>query len=97
MISHVVLLKFSTPDSPDIQKVWKKLNSLSGRVPQLRQLNVGANLVNSSRAYDLALVAKFDSLSDLKEYEVHPIHMEAANYARSLASNIISVDFESID
>jgi hypothetical protein len=95
MISHVVLMKFPTPNSPDIKKVCKKLDSLSGKVPQLRQLNVGVNLVKSARAYDLALVAKFDSLSDLEEYEVHPFHMEVAKYARSLASSIIAVDFES--
>jgi hypothetical protein len=97
MISHVVLLKFVTPDSPDINKVCNKLSNLSGKIPQLKKLNVGVNLVKSSRAYDLALVAKFDSLSDLEEYEINPIHVEAAKYARSLASNIISVDFECVD
>jgi hypothetical protein len=97
MIFHIVLMKFPTSSSPDIEKVCKKLTSLSGKVPQLKQINVGVNLVKSARAYDLALVAKFDSLNDLEEYAVHPIHVEAAKYAQSLTSSIISVDFESIE
>jgi hypothetical protein len=94
MISHVVIFKFSDPHSPDVESVYIKLRSLAGKVPQLKRLEVGMNLVHSERAYDLALVAKFDSMQDLEAYEIHPYHKEVAQYVRSIALNIISVDYE---
>lgn len=97
MITHVVIFKFPDPSSSNIENACKKLHSLDGKVPQLKQLEVGVNLVQSARAYDLALVAKFDSLNDLEEYESHPYHQEVAKYVRSIAANIISVDYESMD
>ena len=97
MISHVVIFKFSDPYSQEVENVYKKLQSLSGKVPQLRQLEVGRNIVQSKRAYDLALVAKFDSLQDLEAYEIHPYHKEVARYVRSIAFNIISVDYETFN
>ncbi len=97
MISHVVIFKFESPDSPNIEVACSRLRSLAGRVPQLRSLQVGANLIPSRRAFDLALVARFDCLQDLEDYQVHPYHREVASYMRSVASKIISVDFEDMN
>ncbi len=97
MISHVVIFKFENSQSPDLEIACTRLRSLAGRVPQLRSLEVGTNLVQSSRAFDLALVAKFDSLKDLEDYQIHPYHAEVAKYMRSVTSKIISVDFETMN
>lgn len=57
MITHIVFFKFKDSDSIPIVK--EKLMALEGKVPQLRHLEVGVDVIRSERSFDLALVAKF--------------------------------------
>ena len=61
MITHIVLFKLKDRRPEEITKARKKLMELAGRVPQLRSFEVGADIVRSERAFDLALLAAFDS------------------------------------
>ncbi len=68
---------------------------LKSRIPQLRQLEVGTDVLHSERSYDLALVTKFDSLEELEIYQKHPVHVEMAKYMTSVRESAIAVDYES--
>ena len=94
MIMHIVLFKLKDRRPEEIAKARKKLMELAGRVPQLRSFEVGADIVRSERAFDLALLASFDSLADLQAYQVHPHHVQVGNHMRGLAETIVSVDYE---
>ncbi len=94
MITHIVLFKLKDRRPEEIAKGRKKLMELAGRVPQLRSFEVGADIVRSERAFDLALLATFDSLADLQAYQVHPHHVQVGNHMRGLAETIVSVDYE---
>ena len=94
MITHIVLFKLKDRRPEEIAKARKKLMELAGRVPQLRSFEVGADIVRSERAFDLALLATFDSLADLQAYQVHPHHVQVGNHMRGLAETIVSVDYE---
>ena len=94
MIMHIVLFKLKDRRPEDVAKARKKLMELAGRVPQLRSFEVGANIVHSERAFDLALLATFDSLADLQAYQVHPHHVQVGSHMRGLAETIVSVDYE---
>jgi hypothetical protein len=95
MITHIVFFKLNDRSPASVAEAREVLLGLAGRVPQLRHLDVGANVVPSPRAYDLALVAHFDSLADLEAYQVHPAHVEVADYMASVREAIASVDYES--
>jgi hypothetical protein len=94
MITHIVLFKLKDRRPEEIAKGRKKLMELAGRIPQLRSFEVGADIVRSERAFDLALLATFDSLADLQAYQVHPHHVQVGNHMRGLAETIVSVDYE---
>jgi len=68
---------------------------MKGKVPQLRHLEVGVDVLHSERSYDLALVTKFDSMDDLATYQKHPIHVEVSKYITSVRESAIAVDYES--
>nr|WP_315989306.1 Dabb family protein [Desulforamulus aquiferis] len=68
---------------------------MEGKIPQLRHLEVGADVLHTERSYDLALITKFDSLEDLQTYQVHPVHVEVANYLAKVREAAVAVDFES--
>lgn len=93
MITHIVLFKLADPGN--IQKTRDVLADMKGKIPQLRSLEVGIDVVRSERSYDLALITKFDSLEDLRAYQSHPVHVKVLEYIISVKENIIAVDFES--
>jgi hypothetical protein len=96
MITHIVFFKLFDQSPENVAEAKEKLLSMAGKIPQLRNLEVGVDIVRSERSYDLALVTKFDSLEDLQAYQVHPYHAgEVVPYLRSAASSILAVDYES--
>lgn len=94
MIKHIVLfkLKDSSPDS--IEMTAGVLRGLKGKVDQLRDLEVGIDVVKSARSYDIALVATFDSLEDLEGYQVHPEHKKVIEHMTQVRESQVAVDFE---
>lgn len=96
MITHIVLfrLKDATPEGLDRTK--NVLLSMQGKVPQLKHLEVGINVVPSGRAYDLALITKVDNLEELDAYQVHPVHQDVLAYMKeALREPSVAIDYES--
>ena len=93
MITHIVTFKLN--DATDADACKAMLEGLVGKVPSLRSMVVGINVVDSPRAHTLALIATFDDLAGLEAYQVHPSHQEAATRLRAASSAIAAVDFES--
>lgn len=94
MITHIVLFKLLDRSPASIEKARDVLISLKGKVPQLRHIEVGIDVLHSERSYDLALVTRFDSLEDMKKYQSHPAHVEVAKYLNSVKESSIAVDYE---
>lgn len=95
MITHVVLFKLKDP-SREAAKVAEMLRDLQGKVPVIRDIEVGLDVLKTpDRSYDISLIVKFDSLDGLEAYQVHPAHAEVADYIRSVRQSIAVVDYES--
>ena len=92
MITHIVLFKLI--DRRNAQKARDVLLGMKGRIPQLRHLEAGSDVLHSERSYDLALVTKFDSMEDLKAYQAHPVHVEVLKYMTSVRESSVTVDYE---
>jgi len=97
MITHVVLFKLKDRSPQSIEKARDVLLGLKGKgkIPVLRYLDVGTDVLHSERSYDIALITKFDSMDDLQAYQVHPVHLEVAKYIMAAKESAIAVDFES--
>lgn len=95
MITHIVFFKLLNRDDKLIDAAVDKLLSMEGKIPQIRHLEAGADIVRSERSYDLALLTKFDNMDDLVAYQSHPYHMnEVVPFVKKITSSILSVDFE---
>lgn len=94
MITHVVLMKLQDPNPEVTGKIRAILMALPSQIPQIRHYEVGVNIVSSERAYDMALVSRFDTLADLEIYSKHPAHLEALQYIRSVLVSAVAVDYE---
>ncbi len=96
MVTHIVFFKLGDPSPENVADLKTRLLSMNGKVPQLRHLEVGVDVVRSERSYDLALVTKFDSLEDLGCYQSHPYHAgEIIPYVRRVSESVVAVDYES--
>ncbi|RMG99287.1 MAG: Dabb family protein [Chloroflexi bacterium] len=95
MITHVVMFRLKDRSPENLQKTRNFLLDLDGKIPSLRQLEVGIDLVRSERSYDLVLIAKFDNMAGLHAYQVHPAHVPVVAHMREIAEAAAAVDFES--
>ena len=93
MITHVVMFKLKDPQL--IDEAVERILALEGKIPSLRRMEAGKDLIRAERSYDLALIARFDDLDGLQAYQEHPEHIPALEYMRSITSAVAAVDFES--
>jgi len=95
VITHIVFFKLKDPSAANIEDTRKLMETLRGEIPQLRHLEIGADIVRGKRSYDLALVAKFDSMEDLRGYREHPFHVEVAQELVARSKDVAAVDYAS--
>ena len=96
MITHIVFFKLTDPSPEKIIATRDRLLGMTGKIPGIRAIEVGIDVVRSERSYDLALVTRFDSLAELRAYQLHPCHAdEVVPFVKSVCSSIVAVDYES--
>ena len=94
MLTHVVVWKYRTDIDIDIREEHiTLLRNLSAVIPQIKSLSVGSDTLNLPRSYDTGLVAVFEDHAALEAYTIHPEHIKAANFGRSISEHVASVDF----
>jgi hypothetical protein len=94
MLTHVVFFKLNDRTLENAQKLREALLGLTGRIPQIKHMEVGVNVVPSERAFDVVLFQRFDSLADLQAYQTHPEHQEVLKYILAVTATRASVDYE---
>lgn len=94
MIVHIVLFKLKEGTPENVEAARAVLEGLRGKIPVLRRLEVGADVLRTERSYDLALTAEFDTLDDLQAYQVHPAHLEVVAYIGRVRESAVAVDYE---
>ncbi len=99
MIKHVILWtlkdEYSKEEKEKILSEMKdSLENLQGQIPGLLDIRVYTKGLPSSNA-DVMLDSSFESEEALKNYAVHPIHVEAANTkVRPFTASRSCLDFE---
>lgn len=94
MITHVVLFRLKDRGKESVEGALAVLRELDGRIPSLRGFEAGLDLVKSDRSYDIALIARFDDLKGLDEYQNHPAHQEVVKYISGVRDASVAVDYE---
>ena len=97
MISHVVswTLREDLDRDESIGRIRELLVGLVGTVGSIRSLEVVENVAYPDGNQDVAVVATFDDLAGLDEYQVHPQHQAAAAEIRGLVTGRAAIDWQS--
>ncbi|MGY2897842.1 hypothetical protein ACVKXF_000454 [Curtobacterium sp. PvP017] len=96
MISHVVAwtLREDLDRAASIARIRELLTGLTGTIGSIRSLEVVENVAYPDKNSDVAVVASFDDLAGLDEYQVHPDHQAAAAEIRGLVTGRAAIDWE---
>jgi flavin reductase (DIM6/NTAB) family NADH-FMN oxidoreductase RutF len=92
---HIVMMRLKENTPENAARMRDALYGMVGKVPQIRALEVGVNVVVSDRAYDIALTVTLDSQEDMEAYQVHPEHQRVLNeIVRPLISGSVAADYD---
>ena len=99
MINHVVLFKLKNYDSEsqkqiEISKIEEALLGLSGKIEELKYIEVGVNYDLAAKSFDICLITHFESLDQLDSYRIHPEHLKVAELIGQHAVERAAVDYE---
>lgn len=95
VITHVVMFKLQDDKKEQAAEIQQRLQALPAQLPMIRHYEIGLDVVQSARSYDVVLISTFDTHDDLNAYSQHPIHLEVVKFIKSVTSSIIAVDYES--
>ena len=98
MVKHILVWKLKPELTADektdaLAKAKKELEALVGVVPGLLMLEVITNPLASSTG-DMLLYSELESAEALAGYQVHPAHVAAATFVRSIVCDRACADFE---
>lgn len=76
MFTHIVFFKLKEPTAENLKFVEKTLLSMNGNIKELKQLEVGVDVLRSDRSYDIGIITRFDNKEDYLAYDVNEFHVE---------------------
>ena len=96
MIKHIVLFKFKegVDKAVDKEVLKEKLKALPSLISTVRSIEIGDNMMDSPRSWDLSLIALFDSVEGLDFYSPHPEHLKVIDYLNEYCEPVSVVDYE---
>ncbi len=97
MVNHVVMWKFREELSEEERKtagetIRQKLYAVKDVAEGVLRLEVCVSTFPSSNR-DIALFSSFESEEALQAYQVHPVHLQAREYVRSVTCDRVCFDF----
>jgi hypothetical protein len=94
VIVHIVCFKYKGAiDAAARTQHRERLRALKD-IDGILDLRVGADVVRSSRSYDMGLVITFRDRAALDAYQIHPRHVPVAQLGPANCESVIAVDFE---
>ena len=97
MIQHVVMWKFAEEaegktKAENMRWVEEHLKALIPIIPEIKKLEIGADIGGTDMSYDMVLIMEFDSMEALHTYKVHPEHQKISQYVKKIRIARATVD-----
>lgn len=92
MIKHIVMFKLKNPD--EAAEMRDVLNTLDGAIDTIRAWEVGINIGQSSKPYDVVVYSVFDDDAGLQTFRNHPQHLAVKEQIARYIETSGTVDYE---
>ncbi len=98
MVKHIVMWNFNADMTPEDKKaagvkMKELLEPIKDLVPGTVSIKVVMNGLESSNR-EIALIGTYETEDALKAYQVHPAHVEAGKFVRSVTCDRACMDYE---
>ena len=92
MVKHIVLytLKVDVNKEGAVKLIASCLEPLVGKIPGLLHMEIR----QAFQGMDYALYSEFESKEALKNYAVHPLHLEAKEKFHHFLNSRVAADYE---
>ncbi len=94
MIKHIVMwrLKESSKEE-NSSKLKSMLEALKGKIPEIKELEVGMDVNRSEAASDVVLYSVFENKEALEAYQKHPEHVKVVGFVKEVSAERRVVDY----
>lgn len=94
MVRHIVFFNFNE-DASESEKsqLIDGLKGLKSKIGLIKELEVGTDIADTPKSYDIALNTLFDSFEDVQSYISHPVHVEVVGLVKKYCSGTAKVDY----
>ena len=75
------------------EQIKSALEQLPPLISQIVSYEVGLNLQDGDRTFDIVLISEFNNQNDFEIYRTHPDHIKAVEIIRELSQKAHFVDF----
>ncbi len=94
MLRHFVFIKYAKGTSDArIDEFIRMTRALPASIPTMRDLEVGRDVLHGPRSWDVMLAMRFNSVEELREYQIHPAHRALMAFNDPQVAEVGSVDF----
>jgi hypothetical protein len=94
MIKHFVFIKYNAgTDEQHIEQFCQKIRALSDEINEIEALEVGRDILQESRSWDVLLCMQFASIDALRVYQQHPAHQAVMKFNDPFVAEIGAIDF----
>lgn len=95
MFRHIVLYKLKDRSEESKKALCDIFKTMNGKIPYIREMHVGSDVLRLDRSFDVSLSIVFDSKEDFLAYKEYPYHRdEVVPYVHSVVERAVSVDSE---
>ncbi len=95
MLQHYVFIKYQeTVSSEHVDAFCEKMLALKQLIPEIKRMEIGQDILQDGRSWDLILIMEFESLETLRAYQTHQEHQSLMQFNNPFVAQVGSVDFE---
>ncbi len=95
MIKHIVCFKLNDSSEKAKSETKDILMSMKGKIPQIKDIEVGVDFLCSAKSYDVILQVVLENREALDIYQNDEYHCDVVkSYVRAHASASVAIDYE---
>ncbi len=95
MIRHICMFKFSEATRKENTEEFLMKAEVLKNIPQIKRFEAVSNKEGTPAGnFDVALIFDFESVSDLENYQVNPIHVEFGKFVATIRESRACIDYE---
>ncbi len=95
MVKHIVCFKLKESNDSTKAEAKERLLSMKGKVPMMKDIEVGTDFLGSQRSYDIILQVTLENRQALDDYQQDEYHCSYVKpYMHANTASSVAVDYE---